>query len=60
MHVCHPRGKIEVLTKGGSPASVPPVERGRAGQNALQVGLGGQPGTARSTGITFETRPQVA
>jgi hypothetical protein len=24
------------------------------------VGVGGQPGTATSTGITFDTRPQLA
>ena len=26
----------------------------------MRVGLGGQPGTATSTGMTFETRPQLA
>jgi hypothetical protein len=26
----------------------------------IRVGLGGQPGTATSTGMTFDTRPQLA
>jgi hypothetical protein len=26
----------------------------------IRVGLGGQPGTAISTGMTFETRPRLA
>jgi len=38
------------------------TERARAARipGGIRVGLGGQPGTATSTGMTFETRPQLA
>ena len=50
-------------THGGSPApATGAAERATAANMPwrIRVGLGGQPGMTTSTGMTFETRPQLA
>jgi hypothetical protein len=59
----HAKELRQCATHGGSPRAAGAedvLEMAVRMPARIRVGLGGQPGKATSTGMTFETRPQLA